>query len=116
MDLSDNESEIIAPSPVVSLNSDGSPETPIDKCEKSVLQCCYQMIQHFESTTLSTDYVSDNDILRMQIVVDKIREMFNRVSRFPEYLEEVQHDHNENDGRNTILIGDYFIRSLHRNN
>ena len=81
-----------------------------------MLQCCHQMIQHFESTTLSIDYVSDNDILRMQIVVDKIREMFNRVSRFPEYLEEVQRDHNENDGRNTILIGDYFIRYLHRNN
>ena len=52
----------------------------------------------------------------MQIVVDKIREMFNRVSRFPEYLEEAQHDHNENEGHNTMLIGDYFIRSLHHNN
>ena len=63
MDLSDNESEIIAPSPVVSLNSDGSPQTPTDKCENFVLQCCYQMIQQFDSTTLSVDYVSDNDIL-----------------------------------------------------
>ena len=63
MDFSHNESEIIAPSPIVFLNSDGTPQTPIDKCEKSVLQCCYQMIQHVEATTLMVDYVSDNDIL-----------------------------------------------------
>ena len=96
MDLSDNESKIIAPSPIISLHSDGSPQTPIDKCVKSMLQCCYQMIQHFESTMLLVDYVSDNDILRMQIVVDKIQEMFSQVSWFLEYLIEVKHDHNEN--------------------
>ena len=45
---------------------------PIDKCEKSPLQCCYQMIQHLESTTSMVDYVLDNDILRMQTVVDKV--------------------------------------------
>ena len=63
LDLSDNESKIIAPGPIVSLNSDGSPQTPIDKCENFVLQCCYQMIQHAEAITLMVDYVSDNDIL-----------------------------------------------------
>ena len=62
MDLSDNESKIIAPSLVVSFNSNGSPQTPSNKCQKSVLQCCYQMIQHFETITFSVDYVSDNDI------------------------------------------------------
>lgn len=113
MEHSENESEIIMPSPV---NSDGSPQTPIDTCENDAIQCCYQMIQHFETAALSIDYVSNNDVSRMQIVVDKVKEMCNHVSRFPEYMEEVQHYHNENDGWNTILIGDYFIRSLHENN
>ena len=98
------------------MNSNVSPQTLIDKCENDALHSCYQMIQHFETATLLIDYVLDNEILQMQIVVDKVKEMCNRVSRFPEYMQEVQRDHDENEGRNTNFIGDYFIRSLHLNN
>ena len=113
MDHSDNDSEIIMQSLVHSVNSDGSPQIVIDKCEKNALECCYKLLLHFENVATRIDFVKDNEILRMRNVVEKVREIFNRIAIFLDVLEEVKADHEENKGRNTNLISDYFIRSLH---
>lgn len=116
MDHSYNESEIIMPSLASLVNSDGSPQTVIDKGEKSTLESCYKLLIHFEDAVAWIDFVSDNEILRVRNVIEKLRETFNRIVIFLDVLEEVKADHEENEGHNTYMISDYFIRSLHRPN
>lgn len=60
--------------------------------------------------------ISDNEILRMRNVLEKVRGEFNRIAIFPDVLEEIKASHEENEGCNTYIISDYFIRSLHRPN
>ena len=57
------------PNPIHLVNSNGSSQIVIDKCEISTLECCNKLLLNFENAATGIDFVEDNEIWRMRNVV-----------------------------------------------
>lgn len=64
----------------------------MDKCERVALKNCRKIIEQIKNTSLMIEDVDELEILKIEEVAKKVKEVYTKVVIFPKFLKEVYCD------------------------